>query len=427
MGIVVDQKLPPGAPSSTVRGRVKTGATVILGASLVVAFALSSDREIVGAHGGGRVYSQDVVRKLVIPKGYADFLAVLKAVQSVHVRSTPESAVRVSVTLDAAGGKRLVNLFANEMPVAESICHKGPEHQIEFHLKADQYMIARVHDSVHAKKGTIVEFVVASRRFRQASSELADILRPYIQRLSRGFARRLRGRVALQKFAATLDAETVTALELEDIHARDLTLLRGMSKLRALDVSRSTLTGNALHQLAHRDQLHALSLSARQVGAGDWLRHFRSLDTLRVTRADLKPGLEVQGHQCAGCHEPAPRTKMELPASGAFAGLVATRRVRHLEVTGVTLDPAFCKIIGTLPFLETIDLSGCDLDELDFAIFGRLPALRRLNLDRCVGVEATELEGLRGLRKLNTLYLRALDPDAAKRLAATLSGRDVRY
>jgi hypothetical protein len=105
-------------------------------------------------------------------------------------------------------------------------------------------------------------------------------------------------------------------------------------------------------------------------------------------------------------------------------GLQATRRVRHLEILGVNLDLGLCKILGDLPFLETIDLSGCDLQQLDFSVFRRLSALRRLNLDRCIGLDATDMKSLEGLRNLETIYLRGVEVEANKALHR---GRDVRF
>jgi hypothetical protein len=370
--------------------------------------------------------AQGSTRKLVVPEDHAGFLAILETVKSVQMRATPASATRMPLTLSAASQESLLATFAEDMPVANPSCSKDTEYQIEFQLNDGEYMVARVRDAAHIDIiGTmVVEFVVGEQRFLRSGLELGEILQPYIQRLGRGVFRRVRSRAEIQNLAASLDAQSETALKLEGIRAADLALISGMPKLVALDVSQLELTGNGLLKLSCRDQIQVLLLSARQVVDGAWLKNFRSLHTLRVISAPALPKKEVMGRRCAGCHKTQPRPQLKLPDSGALVGLQATRRVRHLEILGVNLDLGLCKILGDLPFLETIDLSGCDLQQLDFSVFRRLSALRRLNLDRCIGLDATDLKSLEGLRNLETIYLRGVEVEANKALHR---GRDVRF
>lgn len=372
----------------------------------------------------GLATAQGSTRKLVVPEDYAGFLAMLKMVKSVQMRVTPTSATRVPLTLSAASQKSLLALVAEDMPRANPRCSKSAEYQLEFQLNDGEYMIVRVRDAVQTPDVMVVEFVVGKQQFLQWGIELAKILQPYIQRLGQGVFRHLRSPAEIQSFAASLDAQSETALKLGGIRAADLALISGMPKLRALDVSQLELTGDDLLKLSCRNQIEVLLLSAHQVVDGAWLENFRSLHTLRVISAPTLQRKDVIGRRCAGCHTPPPPPKLKLPGLGGLVALQVTRRVRHLEILGVTLDPALCKILGNLPFLETLDLSGCDLQQLDFSVFRRLPALRRLNLDRCIGLEAADLTNLEGLRNLKTIYLRGRKVGTNKALQR---GRDVRF
>ena len=173
-----------------------------------------------------------------------------------------------------------------------------------------------------------------------------------------------------------------------------------------------------------------VTINANQVLDGDWLREFASLDTLRVGAPDApRGGQEVlMGKDCVGCHEPKNKAgKVLRPASGAYAGLFVTRRVRNLEVFGVALDPAFCRLIGSLPFLETLDLSNCDLKALDVVTLGRLQSLRRLRLDRCDGLDVADLEVLQRHGKLRHLYAREVDGTVSASMELDFSHCDVRF
>jgi hypothetical protein len=389
--------------------------------SATVAVSAQSDQVHVAPKGQG------TARELVIPEDFAAFLELLKTVQSVDLRETPESATRAAVTLRADSQRGLLNGLRGLEPTG-SVCCRGLEHQLEFLLGSGRFMIARLSESVSG--GTNVDLVLKNRRLRAGTDTLDDVLAPYIEQLREPPALRLRGRVALQEFAATLAAKSVIALELEAVHAADLDLLQGMPKLRALDVAQSPLRGPDLRSADFRSHLRTLTINANQVGDSDWLREFVSLDTLRVSAPTApRGGQEVlMERDCLGCHQPKNKAgKVVRPASGAYAGLFATRRVRNLEVLGVALDPAFCQLIGSLPFLETLDLSDCDLKALDVVTLGRLQSLRRLRLDRCDGVNVADLELLQRHGKLRQLYARQVGGEVSASMEQGFDHCDVRF
>jgi Leucine-rich repeat (LRR) protein len=203
---------------------------------------------------------------------------------------------------------------------------------------------------------------------------------------SSALAQKIEERGGLATFDANQPSRPIVGVDLRGtgvaattIYDSDLTLLRGLSQLRSLDLSLTNISDDGLKILAGFPLLEELNLRNTDIGDAG-LSHIAKLKELRV----LKLGGKT--------------------TSVGIARLTALKRLGWLEVSGQGVDDEALKCIGQITGLKTLDLSASSITDAGMVHLRGMTQLQTLYL-RSTKITGAGLEQIRGLTQLQTLAL----------------------